>query len=136
MDTIDEFEILGIQDKFKFPTTGVLSVLAFDEKEGLYLKGASIDLPIEFKEVFYQLRKTGGHNLWQLRSPINFRIDLAHKDKPKQPHFFTLADLEATNETADTLTVSGPHFQEVTDQLELIRLVEIQDTFVKLLRRL
>jgi len=137
-ETISDYIVRSIQQEDEYPATGLLNVLHFDKAEGLYMKGGSLLLPMEYKECFYRLRKAGGYNLWQLRSPLSFRIDLAHTDAPtKQPHFFTLADIEDfTTKGEKTIEITTPFFQEIVDQLELIRLVEIQDTFTKLLRRL
>lgn len=134
-----EYDVMGIQNKLKYPATGPLRILSADPEAGFYLKGQSLTLPIDVKEVFYQLRKHDGLNLWQLRAPLNFRIDFAWGETDKKPRFFTLADIEGCTQIESeqpVLDITTPFFQEITDQLELIRLVEIEDTFVKLLRRL
>lgn len=137
-ERINDYIVRAIQTEDEFPATGELKVVEYDKERGLYLKGSSLLLPIDYKECFYQLRRTAQSNLWQLRSPLTFRIDLAHKDAPqRQPHFFTLVNIDdMTTKGEKTVELTTPSFQEILDQLELVRLIEIQDTFTKLLRRL
>lgn len=137
-EKVTDYVVRAIQTDDEYPATGELRIIDYDKNLGLYMKGSSLLLPSDLKDCFYQLRRTSSLNLWQLRSPISFRIDLAHKDAPqRQPHFFTLVDIEDVFTKGEkTIELSAPFFQEITDQLELVRLIEIQDTFTKLLRRL
>lgn len=141
-ETISGYDVVDTENKEIFKASGDdLTVLHRDEKEGLYVKTTSLHLPILFKDCFYQLKSTGGHNLWQLRAPLTFRFNLPDKEN-KVPHFFALHSIidasifdTAKEKSNRYLSLAYPHFQEITDQLELIRLIEIQRVFVKLLGR-
>ncbi len=134
---ISDFLIRDIQTPTEYKTSGLLRVIEFNKENGLYIKAENLEMPLEYKDCFYSLRNSASHKLWQLRSPLSFRIDLAHlDDQEKKPHFFTLFDIEDCLIEKDTIQLTTLFLQEITDQLELIRLVEIQDTFTKLLRRL
>lgn len=127
--------IFDIITKEKLDSCGqFILVEAEDKIFGMYGQLSSFELPIEFESCFYHLRNDY-KNLWQMRTPLTFRINI-ERDEKKEVKFFALIKFYDIKNYEDRLVVHDAEFQEIRDNLEVTRLVEIQRIFTKLLRRI
>jgi len=126
--------IFDIETKEKLDSCGRFLLQDDDKLQGMYGKISSFELPIEYDCCFHHLRNDH-KNLWQIRTPLTFRINL-ERDEKKEVKFFALITFFDVKNYGDRLVVHEAEFQEVKDNLEVTRLVEIQRVFKKLLRRI
>lgn len=135
----DNFDIMDIETKDKFEVAGWFAVEHKDEKDGIYGRLTELKLPIDLKDCFVKLKDSGGYKLWQIRSPLAFEIHFKIKDNQgdrEEVHFFTLTSFTDAVEDDKLITLQEPRLQEVPSTMELVRILELQRVFTKLLRRI
>lgn len=134
-----EFEVMDIETKDKFDFTGWFQVEHKDTKDGIYGRINELRLPVELKDCFVKLKDSGGYKLWQIRSPLAFEIHFKIKDNQgdrEEVHFFTLTSFTDAVEDEKFIILMEPRLQEVPSTMELVRILELQRVFTKLLRRI
>lgn len=121
-------------EKNKLDSCGQFLLEEDNKTHGIYGKMFSVELPMEFENCFFHLREDY-KNLWQIRTPLTFRIDLERNDK-REVKFFALIKFFELKNYENRLVLHEVEFQEVKNNLEVTRLIEIQRIFTKLLRRI
>lgn len=129
------FQILDGVTKAKYLASGWLKVLEKHAQAGVYLNINSISLPAKFSEYFYCFKKASP--LWQVRSPLLLKV--AYKgqdDKEEQTRFCTVTAIGTLSEEDKQVHIGDVYLHEVADNLELMRLVEINRAYRKLLKKI
>ena len=130
---LNEIEFQDPETKNIMKHGGWFTVKQKSEKEGLYGHVNNLLLPNDLKDCFACLRP----KVWQIRSPlvVQLNIKLAGKEEPEF-HFMTLTSIDSADFLDKEVALQLPYFQEIMSTLELMRLLELQRVFTKLLRRI
>lgn len=129
------FNVLDGVSKAKYLSSGWLKVLEKHAQAGVYLNINSISLPAKFNDYFYCFKKAAP--LWQVRSPLLLKV--AYKgqdDQEEQTRFCTIMSIGTLSESDKLIHIGDVYLHEVADNLELMRLVEINRAYRKLLKKI
>lgn len=129
-------KVLDVESKDRYEHSGFFKIEQKNETDGIYGSLSGLILPIEFKEVFAQLRKEDRNKLVQIRSPLTFQVDFQLDANTEESHYFTLTTVKDVEVGEAKILLTDPKFQEVVNPIDLCQLIEIQRVFTKLLRRI
>ncbi len=130
---LSDIEIQDPETKNVFKHIGWFTIKQQSDKEGLYGHVNNVYLPGDLKDCFACLRP----NVWQIRSPLVFQLNAKQSGKEDpEIHFMTLTSIESADFLDTEISLNTPYFQEIMSTLELMRLLELQRVFTKLLRRI
>jgi hypothetical protein len=129
------FKVLDGVTKAKYIASGWLKVLEKHEQAGVYLNIGTIELPRKFNDYFYCFKKAAP--LWQVRSPLLLKIAYKGRDEQEeQTRFCTVTSIGTLSEFDNSIHIGDVYLHEVADNLELMRLVEINRAYRKLLKKI
>lgn len=123
-EVLCDFDFFDVHSNNKLESASTILINAKDDELGYNGHLSFLKLPVNFKGYFLNYGLIGGRDVWQILSPLLFKLIVKEPmTSEESTHFVTILNTGFVKEDPVELFVSALDVQEITDNFTFLRLM-------------